>query len=140
MKAPVLLYRTPLSKPFARWPPNLLPHKRWLCLECRQKYELKTSQRQCYIWAACKMRHLSNPARVPWAPSQGARRLATVAHGIMHSSRYTKCATLTEVAENPKAWGPLDEYDERVHSHRLRDDEHQRSTDPLGGSPCARLY
>ncbi|KAL9017087.1 MAG: hypothetical protein Q9185_005547 [Variospora sp. 1 TL-2023] len=28
---------------------------------------------------------------------------------------------------NPDAWGPLDEYNERVQSHRLRDDEHQRA-------------
>lgn len=28
-------------------------------------------------------------------------------------------------------WGPLKEYDERVHSHRLRDDEHQRCKDDL---------
>lgn len=28
---------------------------------------------------------------------------------------------------NPDAWGPLDEYDERVHSGRLRDDDHQRT-------------
>ena len=27
---------------------------------------------------------------------------------------------------NPDAWGPLNEYDERVHSHQLREDEHQR--------------
>lgn len=30
------------------------------------------------------------------------------------------------VAVDPDEWGPLDEYDERVHSHKLRDDEHQR--------------
>ncbi len=34
-------------------------------------------------------------------------------------------ALTTELA-NPDHWGPLDEYDERVHSRRLRDDEHQR--------------
>src|SRR5271155_3360130 len=28
----------------------------------------------------------------------------------------------------PKSIGPLEEYDERVHSRRLRDDEHQRCT------------
>jgi hypothetical protein len=28
----------------------------------------------------------------------------------------------------PKSAGPLEEYDERVHSRRLRDDEHQRCT------------
>ena len=28
---------------------------------------------------------------------------------------------------NPDKWGPLDEYDERVHSRSLRDDEHQRT-------------
>ena len=31
---------------------------------------------------------------------------------------------------NPDSKGPLDEYDERVHSRRLRDDEHQRSKAP----------
>ncbi|KAL8825747.1 MAG: hypothetical protein Q9191_004220 [Dirinaria sp. TL-2023a] len=33
---------------------------------------------------------------------------------------------LTFDIANPNQWGPLDEYDERVHSHQLRDDEHQR--------------
>ena len=32
---------------------------------------------------------------------------------------------------NPDAWGPLNEYDERVHSHQLREDEHQRGTHSL---------
>ncbi|KAL8779812.1 MAG: hypothetical protein Q9194_001237 [Teloschistes cf. exilis] len=44
----------------------------------------------------------------PWL-SPSCRGFATVQHS------------------NPDAFGPLDEYDERVHSHRLRDDEHQRT-------------
>ena len=27
---------------------------------------------------------------------------------------------------NPDMWGPLNEYDERVKTHQLREDEHQR--------------
>jgi len=29
---------------------------------------------------------------------------------------------------NPDSRGPLEEYDDRVHSRQLRDDEHQRGT------------
>ena len=43
-----------------------------------------------------------------WQRSQQMRGLATVQH------------------TNPDNWGPLDEYDERVSSRQLREDEHQR--------------
>ena len=38
-------------------------------------------------------------------------------------------ATVVRKHANPPdvMWGPLDEYDERVQSHQLRDDEHQRT-------------
>ena len=42
-------------------------------------------------------------------PGRRTRSLATVSHF------------------NPDNWGPIQEYDERVHSRQLRDDEHQRS-------------
>lgn len=41
---------------------------------------------------------------------------------------------LTTGLANPDQWGPLDEYDERVHSRRLRDDEHQRGEYCFPGS------
>jgi hypothetical protein len=37
-------------------------------------------------------------------------------------------AVLIRTVAETEGRGPLEEYDERVHSHRLRDDEHQRST------------
>jgi len=40
---------------------------------------------------------------------------------------------LATVADAPAARGPLEEYDERVQSNRLRDDGHQRSM-----CPCSR--
>ena len=40
---------------------------------------------------------------------------------------------------NPDSRGPLDEYDERVHSRRLRDDEHQRSNAPVCPSENKQL-
>ncbi len=41
---------------------------------------------------------------------------------------------LTTGLANPDHWGPLDEYDERVHSRQLRDDEHQRGVFRFSGS------
>jgi hypothetical protein len=35
--------------------------------------------------------------------------------------------TYATVTDNPQHFTPLEEYDERVHSRKLRDDEHQRS-------------
>lgn len=50
-------------------------------------------------------------------------------------SQYDQTRAATELTKlltfdiaNPDHWGPLDEYDERVHSRQLRDDEHQRGT------------
>lgn len=51
-------------------------------------------------------------------------------HSICCSSRQ-QTRTLATVLER-EDYGPLKEYDERVHSRKLREDEHQRST-----SPCA---
>lgn len=65
------------------------------------------------------------------------RHLATVSNGENMSSQVSATqweSMLTQVAVNPSSVGPLEEYDERVHSHRLRDDEHQRGdskTTPL---------
>ena len=33
------------------------------------------------------------------------------------------------VLANPDMWGPLNEYDERVQTRQLREDEHQRGID-----------
>lgn len=65
------------------------------------------------------------------------RHLATVSNGENMSPQVSITqweSVLTQVAVNPSSTGPLEEYDERVHSHRLRDDEHQRGdskTTPL---------
>ncbi|KAL8654980.1 MAG: hypothetical protein Q9210_001187 [Variospora velana] len=69
-------------------------------------YKLPSSQKGRYnTWMAiCQMAHNSGRPRAGWAP-------------LFPEICYS----------NPDAWGPLDEYNERVQSHRLRDDEHQRA-------------
>lgn len=58
---------------------------------------------------------------------------------VLQSRRIQSCGeqkrTFATVIEDPKSThGPIAEYDERVHSRRLRDDEHQRSE--LSGDVC----
>ena len=46
---------------------------------------------------------------------------------IIQGKRYQRREFATVQHSNPENWGPLDEYDERVHSRQLREDEHQRT-------------
>lgn len=53
---------------------------------------------------------------------------------------FEKSLTWIVAASEPEiASGPMAEYDERVHSHRLRDDEHQRGVKTLQPMPQAHL-
>lgn len=47
------------------------------------------------------------------------------ARSLGPKSQQTRCLATVEHS-NPDNWGPLNEYDERVHSRQLRDDDHQR--------------
>ena len=58
------------------------------------------------------------------------RRMATVSDGTLHILHIYLNGELMIDPVNPDSRGPLDEYDERVHSRRLREDEHQRSNPP----------
>ena len=55
--------------------------------------------------------------------------MATVSHGTYAkvADQWSPSVLMFGLA-NPDAWGPLNEYDARVHSHQLRKDEHQRGT------------
>ena len=63
----------------------------------------------------------------------GARRRlsGTVQNGTLQQPELLPCCVwgvllIITTIVNPTGRGPLDEYDERVHSRQLRDDEHQR--------------
>lgn len=63
---------------------------------------------------------------------QSRRQLTTVSDGMMRSQDIgAQEYLLTSAIANHDSWGPLDEYDERVHARQLRDDEHQRGTHSL---------
>ena len=68
--------------------------------------------------------------------SNSSRPMATVSHSMyaMVPDTWSSSVLMFGLA-NPDAWGPLNEYDERVHSHRLREDEHQRGTHSLSEYP-----
>ena len=64
--------------------------------------------------------------------SNSSRQMVTVSHSMYAKvpDRWLYSILMFGLA-NPDAWGPLNEYDERVHSHQLREDEHQRGTHSL---------
>ena len=64
--------------------------------------------------------------------SNSSRQMATVSHSMYAKVPDQWCSSVLMLGlANPDAWGPLNEYDERVHSHQLREDEHQRGTHSL---------
>lgn len=109
---------------------------------CEKPYAIFWDRRLCY---GC-IRHCSSTGaslqydvgrprgwysgKPPQSARQGhrnRRNLTTVSNGVMTS----RCIgvekhLLTTNTANPDAWGPLNEYDERIHSRQLKDDEHQR--------------
>lgn len=60
------------------------------------------------------------------------RRHATVSNCAQRASMISHSRVSVDSSiVNHDTWGPMDEYDKRVHSHQLRDDDHQRgSTSP----------
>ena len=65
-----------------------------------------------------------------------SRQMATVSHSTYAKLAVQWCfSVLIFGLANPDAWGPLNEYDERVHSHQLREDEHQRGTFSVSKHP-----
>ena len=86
--------------------------KRWLkyrlCPDCWRLFssrKLKCEKLLLHVDA----RGFKKPTGTPWQGLQHKMGMATVQHS------------------NPDMWGPLDEYNERVHSRKLTDDEHQRT-------------
>lgn len=91
--------------------------RRQICVECRRG--LRTSA-HAGLW----------PVAVRTGPV-GHRGYAQVAQARMYGGALTARTVLTKAVEksnSPKKIGPMAEYDARVESGRLRDDEHQRST------------
>ncbi|OAP60025.1 hypothetical protein AYL99_05027 [Fonsecaea erecta] len=90
------------------------PPGRSICTDClntlrRQRKGLRTSSRQIHVASNGRTsRHLREAVRA-------ARSVARL--------HQRQLATVTDVS----ARGPLEEYDERVHTRRLREDEHQRT-------------
>ena len=84
------------------------------CLTRRRRFSHNSSRRKLlqrsYTTHASRTSTLQLPAR--------GHRLQ---HQHQHQTR--QLATVTNLAKH----GPLEEYDDRVHSRKLRDDEHQRS-------------
>ena len=125
-----------VDRPPALW-------KRKFCLDC---------SRQLGLTAAVRLRdarfrvretpHLDRLSRSFRRYSQSVRRLATVSNGDEPFVQFPGMINLSwqSATANPDAWGPLDEYNERIHTGQLRDDEHQRGTirskEPLNQPPA----
>jgi protein AFG1 len=99
-------------------------------MQCRQQLREKSGVRSIQrsavrsSWVSAK-----SPARktlvLPATVIAGQRRaFATVKNGTVSSRRGQTRAY--QVPVNPDDRGPINEYDDRVASGRLRDDEHQR--------------
>ena len=86
--------------------PRYASPRRILCAQCIRRFAFQAEGRNRRIYnLGRRTTHLPEK----WRGSQQARALATVSHS------------------NSDMWGPLEEYDERVHLRQLREDEHQRS-------------
>ncbi|KIX02335.1 uncharacterized protein Z518_08276 [Rhinocladiella mackenziei CBS 650.93] len=91
------------------------PQRCTICNDClntlrRQRKSSELSQR--------RQLHTSNKYQVPKSLHEAASRSRTV-----KPSQRRQLATVSDIA----AHGPLEEYDERVHARKLRDDQHQRT-------------
>ena len=84
---------------------------RSICAHC-------TQERQIGSAAYIRERGLDKNGKAFYGPFDRRKRKAPSA---------SHCRGLADVSNVPATHGPLAEYDERVHSRRLRDDEHQRS-------------
>lgn len=87
------------------------PSRRTVCTDCLRVLR----HRRKHLDFAPRQLHTLGP-RPNATHLQGAVRFA-------QSTQRRRLATVTDVVQR----GPLEEYDERVQTRRLRDDEHQRS-------------
>ncbi|KAH0836985.1 hypothetical protein AYO21_01712 [Fonsecaea monophora] len=94
-----------------------LPLRRTICTNCldtlrRQRKALRSSSRQIHVVASNgrSSRSLRQTVRVPRSVQR-------------HQQQRRELASVTDVSTR----GPLEEYDERVQTRRLREDEHQRT-------------
>jgi peroxisome-assembly ATPase len=85
-----------------------LPHGELLCWNC---------------WRSIQQRQLSSSIQTQWARRRRSNGPISASSSITQRQRHG----FATVSDAPKSISPLEEYDERVHSRRLRDDEHQRS-------------
>ncbi|KAK5047288.1 hypothetical protein LTR84_006810 [Exophiala bonariae] len=93
------------------------PLGRSICSNCltrqrRFSHNLNSSRR--------KLLHRSYSTNVSRAPSL---QLPARGHRLQHQHQKRQLAAVANLAKH----GPLEEYDDRVHSRKLRDDEHQRT-------------
>jgi hypothetical protein len=94
--------------------------KRTVCTDCLRilRHRRKHKHNHLLNFAPRQLHDILGGARPNAAATniQGAVRIA-------QSAQRRHLATVTDAVQR----GPLEEYDERVHTRRLRDDEHQRS-------------
>ena len=120
------------------YPIGYLP-TRTVCVRC-----LRQNKR----WASTRVPRLSTGRASPWfrrpirllSSTKGhSRQLAIVSNGeTRQQDVFTTPTTHSLVSPkvDPERRGPMAEYDERVHSRRLRDDEHQRGVKHSFPDPC----
>ena len=110
--------------------PTFSSRRPLLCVSCLRSRRRGTPQRRHEAFSVRKGGSVESVRRFSSKRLQHVRHLATVSNGTnlflsIHSPRpIAKVLILRPV--NPESRGPLDEYDDRVRSHQLRDDEHQR--------------
>ena len=100
--------------------------RRYLCSQCFEYFRKQNPSGPHPGWNLRQSRARGRHSVLHALLLGQRRRLATVSHGEYVRNLILRSYVLIGFPENPDAWGPLNEYDERVHSHRLREDEHQR--------------
>lgn len=96
--------------------PTVHPLRRTICTDC-----LNSLRHQSRLCAPSRRQlHILNQRQNP--TSAALREAVQIASSGQRYER-RELATVNEVTDR----GPLEEYDDRVHSRKLREDEHQRS-------------
>lgn len=101
--------------------PTTLSQRRTLCTSCLIDLRARTGRK-----SNCRPTHrgLHSAAPLPKRSLGTVRNVTTTRRkSFSRGSQRRTFANVNHVATH----GPLEEYDERVHSRKLRDDEHQRS-------------
>lgn len=92
-------------------------YRQTLCTSCIRTFQANKRRRRSYgIYAATRLEQYHGHGL-----SRSPKNCSSTIGSVRHSRQ------LATVSDVPESWGPLAEYDERVHARRLRDDEHQRS-------------